>query len=78
MLSGACLGDVVRLLIQLVFKFLATLPSAVYQHFFNEGSKFCSKVAAKDSQNCDSSFSIIPLHFCLLFANHFLKTLAKV
>ena len=57
---------------------LATPLSAVYQHFPNEGSKFRSKVAVKDSQDCDS---IIPLDFCLLFANYlaiFKKTLAKV
>ena len=39
----------------------------MYQHLFNKGSKFCSKVAVKDFQDCDS---IIPLHFCLLFANY--------
>ena len=43
--------------------------SAVYQHFHNERSKFGSKVVVKDSQDCDS---IIPLNFCLLFANYYL------
>ena len=50
-----------------LLKFLSTPMSAVYQHFSNEGSKFRSKVAVKDSQDRDS---IIPLHFCLLFANY--------
>ena len=50
-------------------KILATLLSAVYQHFSNEGSKCRSKVAVKHSQDCDS---IIPLHFCLLLPNHYL------
>ena len=49
-------------------KILAMPLSAVYQHFPNE-SKFRSKVVVKDSQDCDS---IIPLHFCLLFANYYL------
>ena len=53
-----------------LLKFLATPLSAVYQHFSNQGSKFRSKVAVKDSQNCDS---ITPLHFCVLFANYLLK-----
>ena len=51
-------------------KILAMPLSAVYQYFPNERSKFRSKVAVKDSQDCDS---IIPLHFCLLFANYYLK-----
>ena len=49
------------------FTFFARPLSAVYQHFSNERSKFRNKVAAKDSQDCDS---IIPFHFCLLFANY--------
>ena len=41
-------------------KMLAAPLSAMYQHLFpNEGNKFCSKVAVKDSQDCNS---IIPLH----------------
>ena len=56
-------------------KILAMPLSAVYQHFPNERSKFRSKVVVKDFQDCDS---IIPLHFCLLFKNCYLKkTLAK-
>ena len=35
-------------------KFLATPLSAVYQHFSNKESKFRSKVAVKDSQDCDA------------------------
>ena len=35
-------------------KILATPLSAVYQHFPKEGSKFRSKVAVKDSQDCDA------------------------
>ena len=35
-------------------KNLATSLSAVYQHFPNEGNKFCNKVAVKDSQDCDA------------------------
>ena len=50
-----------------LLKFLTTPLSAVHQHFSYEGSKFRSKVVVKDSQDCDS---IIPLHFCLLFANY--------
>ena len=50
-------------------KILAMPLSAVYQHFPNERSKFRSKVVVKDSHDCDS---IIPLHFCLLFANYYL------
>ena len=49
------------------FKFVATPLSAVYQHFSKKGSKFRIDVAVNDSQDCDS---IIPLHFCLLFANY--------
>ena len=49
------------------FEFLATPLSSAHQHFPYEKSKFRSKVAAKDSQGCDS---IIRLHFCLLFANY--------
>ena len=52
-----------------LLKILATPLSPVYQHFPNEGSKFRSKVAIKDFQDCDS---IILLHFCLLFANYYL------
>ena len=37
-----------------LLKILATPLSAVYRHFRNEVSKFCSKVAAKDSQDCDA------------------------
>ena len=37
-----------------LLKILATQLSAVYQHFPNEVSKFRSKVAAKDSQDCDA------------------------
>ena len=46
-----------------LLNFLAMILSAVYRHFLNEGSKFHNRIAAKDSQDCDS---IIPLHFCLL------------
>ena len=51
-------------------KILAMLVSAVYQHFPNEGSKFCSKVAVglNNSQDWDS---IIPLHFHSRFANYY-------
>ena len=35
-------------------KTFVTPPSAVYQHFFNEGSKFCSKVAVKGSLDYDA------------------------
>ena len=35
-------------------KILATPPSAVYQQFPNERSKFRGKVAVKDSQDCDA------------------------
>ena len=52
------------------FKIIASPLSGVYQHFSNEGSKFCSQVAVKDFQDCDS---IIPLHFCLRLANYYLK-----
>ena len=53
-----------------LLKFFATSLSAVYQHFFNEGSKFCSKDAVKDSQDCDS---VIPLNtnfVCFLQVNY--------
>ena len=38
-----------------LLKFLATPLSAVYQHFTHEVSKFRSKVAVEDFQDCDAS-----------------------
>ena len=49
-----------------LLKFLAAPLSAVFQHFSNQGSKFQTKVAAKDFQDCDSI--ILNHSFTLLFA----------
>ena len=51
-------------------KFLPRLLSAVYQYFPIERSKLRSKVAAKDSQDCDSQDSLTLLFaFCKLLSS---------
>ena len=61
-------------------KILATSLSAVYQHFSNERSKFRSKVAVKDSQDCDNIVTQSFLHTFVRYLQIiiFKKTLAKV
>ena len=74
LLKKKTLENNVKITPPLPFKILATLLSAEWQHFPNEGSKFRSKVALKDSLDCDAILWLkIPLQFRLLLQIIILK-----
>ena len=70
------LENIVEIMPPSPLKILATPLSAVYQNFSNEGSNFLAKLQEKTprivTQYREFCDSIIPLHFCWLFANYYL------